>query len=70
MNSNLQQALINASEFIREKYKIEPHCTTMHIMEKEFSIKFHHSSESHFLLLDQVEFDIENSATFFILKWA
>ena len=69
LNSNLATALSNASYFVREKYEIEPQCTSMDVMEKEFNLVFHHY-ESDFPLLARVEFIDESSAMFFLLKWS
>ncbi len=70
-SSTLCTALNNASDFVREKYNIDPQCTSMDIMEKEFNIVFHHYlREADYPLLSNVEFIDEPNALFFILKWA
>ena len=70
LNSNLAAALCNASEFVYEKYNMEPPWSSMNIMETEFSIVFHHDANDSFLPLVQVEFLDEPHALFFILRWS
>lgn len=62
-------ALINAAQFVRNKYNLDRGYVISDKFEQEFGIKIH-ATDDVFGLNDDIEFSSEGHYIMFLLKWS